>query len=80
MTRKFKLIRTKAKVDKCTIHDLRKSAITNWSKKLPIQVTHELAGHEDISTTRKYYLAVRSEDLATANKFLNQILAKAKSN
>ena len=70
----------KASVDECVIHDLRRSAITNWAKKLPIQVVQELAGHSDISTTRKYYLAVRSEDLASANKFLNQILAKARTN
>jgi hypothetical protein len=31
-------------------------------------MSQQLAGHEDISTTRKYCLAVRSEDLATANK------------
>jgi integrase len=31
MTRNFNRIRTRAEVDKCTIHDLRKSAITNWS-------------------------------------------------
>jgi integrase len=30
-------------------------AITNWAQKLPIQVVQQLAGHSDISTTRKYY-------------------------
>jgi integrase len=80
LDRDFRILRRKAGVDKCVIHDLRRSAITNWAKKLPIQVVQELAGHSDISTTRKYYLAVRSEDLASANKFLNQILAKAKTN
>ena len=79
LDRNFRLLRQNASVNYCTLHDLRRTAITNWAKKLPIQVVQQLAGHEDISTTRRYYLAVRPEDLATANKFLNQILAKAKS-
>jgi len=62
------------------MHELRRSAITNWAKKLPIQVVQELAGHSGISTTRKYYLSVRPEDLASANKFLNKILAKVRAN
>lgn len=32
--------------------------------------------HPNITTTRKYYLAVRSEALLSANKLLNTILAK----
>ncbi len=80
LDRDFRGLRCKAGVDECVIHDLRRSAITNWAKKLPIQVVQELAGHSDISTTRKYYLAVRSEDLASANKFLNKILAKVRAN
>jgi len=57
-------------------NDLRRSAITNWAKKLPIQVFQILAGHSDIATTRKYYLAVRSEDLALANELVDEILAR----
>jgi len=59
-----------------TLHDLRRSAITNWARHLPIQVVQQLAGHSDISTTRKYYLTVRPEDMISANKVLNSILAK----
>ena len=77
MSRKFKLIRIRAKFDKCTIHDLRKSAITNWSKKLPIQVTHKLAGHSNIKTTLEYYLAVRPEDFKAAGEVFNEILQRA---
>lgn len=80
LDRDFRVLRCKAGVDECVIHDLRRSAITNWAKKLPIQVVQQLAGHADISTTRKYYLAVRSEDLVSANSFLNEILAKVKTN
>jgi integrase len=80
LNRDFQVLRIKASVYDCVIHDLRRSAITNWAKKLPIQVVQQLAGHADISTTRKYYLAVRSEDLVSANSFLNEILAKVKTN
>ena len=78
LDRNFRLLRGKAGVGECVLHDLRRSAITNWAKKLPIQVVQQLAGHSDISMTRKYYLAVRAEDLASASKLLNKLLAKAK--
>jgi len=77
--RNFGVIRRRAGVAECTLHDLRRSAITNWASQLPIQVVQQLAGHSDISTTRKYYLVVRSEDMVSANKVLNSILAKVKA-
>ncbi len=80
LDRDFHILRCKAGVDYCVPHDLRRSAITNWAKKLPIQVVQQLAGHSDISTTRKYYLAVRPEDLASANNFLNKVLAEVRAN
>ncbi|UCE49389.1 MAG: site-specific integrase, partial [Phycisphaerales bacterium] len=70
----FEAIRKRAGVAKCTIHDLRRSAITNWARHLPIQLVQELAGHSSINTTRKYYLAVQSEDIASASKVINEIL------
>ena len=76
----FTQLRQKAGVHKCTLHDLRRSAITNWAQSLPIQVIQQLAGHSDINTTRKYYLAVTSEDMTSANKAINSVLASAKSN
>jgi len=76
LTRDFNVIRRRANVAECTIHDLRRSAITNWAQRLPIQVVQTLAGHSNIATTRKYYLAVRSEDFAAAGELLNSILAK----
>jgi len=80
LDRNFRLLRSKVGIEECVIHDLRRSAITNWAKKIPIQVVQQLAGHEDISTTRKYYLAVRSEDLTSANSFLNKVLAEVRTN
>jgi integrase len=80
MARHLALIRARAGVAEFTLHDLRRSAITNWARELPIQVVQQLAGHSDISTTRKYYLAVRLEDLVSANDVLNRILAKTSGN
>jgi site-specific recombinase XerD len=45
-------------------------------KKLPIQVVQTLAGHFSITTTRKYYFAVHSEDFDIINEWLNSILAR----
>ncbi len=59
---------------------IRAGENSNWAKKLPIQLVQRLAGHSDISTARKYYLAVRPEDLASANEFLDEILARARAN
>jgi integrase len=77
--RTFESIRKRSGIAKCTLHDLRRSAITNWAKHLPIQVVQQFAGHSDISTTRKYYLAVRPEDIASANQIINKMMECVKS-
>jgi hypothetical protein len=38
----------------------------------------EVAGHSNISTTRNYYLAIRPEDIASANQVINKIMAGVK--
>lgn len=65
-------------VAKCTLHDLRCSAMTDWAMKLPVRVVQQLAGHSDIKTTRQYYLAVMPEDLQSAKDLLNSILAEVR--
>jgi integrase len=80
VSRDFEIIRGKTDVAKCTIHDFRRSAITNWAKELPIQVVQILAGHSNITTTRKYYLAVRPEDFAAASEVLKHLLSGSTAN
>jgi len=77
---RFNTIRHHANVAECTMHDFRRSAITNWAQRLPIQVVQTLAGHADIKTTRKYYLAVRDEDFSYASEVVKQILSGATAN
>jgi len=79
VNRDFDVIRCRSGIDKCTLHDLRRSAITNWAQHLPIQVVQQFAGYSNITTTRKYYLAVRSEDIVSASKIMNRILRGVKS-
>lgn len=80
ISRDFKLISDKAGIVDCMPHDLRRSAITNWAQKLPIQVVQTLAGHASISTTREYYLSVRDEDFDAAADLINQHLAQVTAN
>ncbi len=79
LTRGFEAIRHKAGVSKCTPHDLRRSAITNWAQELPVQVVQEFAGHSNIATTRKYYLTVRAEDVERASQLMNRMLAASRT-
>ena len=74
LVRRFITLRRHAEIAKCTLHDLRRSCITNWAKVLPIHVVQKLAGHSDIKTTRLYYLAVEESDLERARKVQEKIL------
>jgi hypothetical protein len=48
----------------------------NRAKRPPLQIVQQLAEHSSITTTRKNYLAVRSEDLALASDAVNIIMAR----
>ena len=78
LNRDFDVVRRRAGIAKCTVHDLRRSAITNWAQALPIQAVQQFAGHSNITTTKKYYLAVRKEDVEKAGTFLNKLLTQSK--
>lgn len=72
--RRFKTICRKAGVGPYSIHDLRRSCITNWAKHLPIHVVQQLAGHSDIRTTQEYYLSVQTEDIKKAQRVQSKLL------
>jgi integrase len=72
--RRFKTLCRQAGVKPYTIHDLRRSCITNWAKALPVHVVKELAGHSDIRTTQEYYLSVQADDVAKAQQAQGEIL------
>jgi len=74
LPRRFKTLRKRAGVAKCSLHDLRRSCITNWARELPIHVVQKLAGHSDIKTTRLYYLSVEQSDLEKARLVQEKIL------
>ena len=76
LTRSLEVICRKAEVEFFTPHDLRRSCITNWAKKLPIQVVQHLAGHSNMTTTRKYYLSVQKSDLKVAREIQSKLMAK----
>jgi integrase len=75
--RRFKTLCGQAKVGPYTIHDLRRSCISNWARQVPIHAVQQLAGHSDIKTTQQFYLSVHAEDVKAAEalqaKLLEQI-------
>jgi integrase len=74
MLRRFKTICRMAGVGPFTIHDLRRSCITNWAQRLPIHVVQQLAGHSDIKTTQQFYLSVQPEDVDKAKAIQASLL------
>ena len=44
------------------IHTLRKNALTDWARTLPMHVVASYAGHANITTTSQYYLQVSESD------------------
>ncbi|MHC4436946.1 MAG: tyrosine-type recombinase/integrase [Planctomycetota bacterium] len=78
--RRFKTLCRKAKVGPYTVHDLRRSCITNWARELPIHVVQKLAGHSDIRTTQKYYLSIQAGDIQRAQRVQSKVLGKILTN
>ena len=76
ISRSMEVICRRAKVKFFTPHDLRRTCITNWAKKLPIQTVQHLAGHSSMTTTRKYYLSVQKSDLKMARELQSKLVTK----
>lgn len=74
--RRFKTLCQQAGVGPFSIHDLRRSCITNWAQRLPIHVVQQLAGHSDIQTTEIYYISVQAEDLAKARRVQSELIGR----
>ena len=74
LIRDLKVMYRHAGANPYTLHDLRRSCITNWSRKLPIQTVQQLAGHSSIETTRKYYLSVQQSDLNMARLVQSKVM------
>ncbi len=51
-----------------TLHDLRRTAITNWTKRVNIQTAQKLAGHRNVETTLTYYAAATQDQLDKARE------------
>lgn len=73
--RDFDVIRRRASVPRCSLHDLRKSYCTNLAGSLPLHVVQELAGHSDIRTTRRHYVKVQPEHFDEARRVMEKALA-----
>jgi len=74
--RDLQVIRQRAGVGECSMHDLRKSYCTNLAEHVPMDVVQELAGHSDIRTTRQYYVKVRSELVDKARETVALLVAE----
>lgn len=75
ITRNFQRRATKAEVYNVTLHDLRRSTISNWARKPAVPIVKELSGHAGFSTTMKYYFSIRDTDMAEAREVTADVLA-----
>ena len=65
----FRAIMKKAGIEKGEFHDLRRTCLTNWlANGLSEYDVMTMAGHASFETTRRFYLAVRSDLLDRARK------------
>ncbi len=72
--RDFGVVRRRACVPSCSLHDLRRGFCTNLSSAVPMHVVQELAGHSDIRTTRRFYLKVEPKLMKAAREALEVTL------
>ena len=58
-----------------SIHDFRRSAITNWAKRLPLNVVKDFAGHSTIVTTDAYYATTTEDQFEVARQAAEEAVA-----
>jgi len=71
--RRFKTLCRRSDIGSYSLHDMRRSCITNWVRELPIHVVQQSAGHSDMRTTHKYYLSVNDEDVEKAKRLQGKL-------
>ena len=59
---------------KLSLHTFRKSCCQNWADHLPMNVTKELMGHANISTTAKFYSTVDEDHQRKAARVIDELL------
>ena len=58
----FNRIRQQAGIETGTFHDLRRTCLSHWATHgLSLHEVKELAGHSQLETTERFYLAVRKD-------------------
>ena len=57
-----------------SVHDLRKTCLTNWASEHPMHVVKEFAGHANISTTANHYLKTTEADAAKLRETSRKLL------
>jgi integrase len=62
-----------------TIHDLRRTCITNWSRNITIQPVATPAGHTNYSTTMKFYATTTDDQLDRAREAAQSALQRPDS-
>jgi len=70
----FVKIRRRAGIDEGTIHDMRRTCITNWARhpEMKPKDVQLLAGHEDIQTTLDIYTMIEEGDVVEKAKRILQ--------
>ncbi|MHC4397778.1 MAG: tyrosine-type recombinase/integrase [Planctomycetota bacterium] len=74
-TKPFKRILKRAEIKTGTFHDLRRTCITEWLESgLQPHEVMRLAGHSDVETTMRYYVAIRRSLIDKARLASNDCL------
>lgn len=62
-----------------SLHELRRTCLTTWSRCVSIQDVMRLAGHSSVTTTQKYYLATTEDQFRLAREAASAALAASRA-